>query len=267
MTEAAAILQARTGREPVDLALVLGTGLGSVTAGFAGSIAVPFADLPGFPAGAVTGHAKRVVVGRFAGRRVIALEGRAHYYESGDVRAMRIPIETLSALGVRTIVLTNAAGSLRADMPPGSLMLIDDHINLTSANPLIGEDGDARFVNMVDAYDPALRRVAINAARVRGIPLAQGVYMWFPGPSFETPAEIRAARALGADAVGMSTVPEVVMARRFGLRVLAISAITNLAAGMIAEGPSHAETKAVAAGAAAALGALLEGVVEALDGV
>jgi purine-nucleoside phosphorylase len=265
MTQAAAILKARAGDKPVDTALVLGTGLGGVTARFADAVAVPFVDLPGFPAGAVTGHAKRVVVGEFGGRRAVALEGRAHYYEAGDVRAMHAPIETLAALGVRTLVLTNAAGSLRADLSPGSLMLIADHINLTVANPLIGESGDARFVNMVDAYDPSLRRLAAGAARARAIELAEGVYMWFPGPSFETPAEVRAARALGADAVGMSTVPEVVIARRFGLRVLAISAITNLAAGMVAEGPSHDETKAVAHHAAVSLAALLEAVVEVLD--
>jgi purine-nucleoside phosphorylase len=265
MTEAAAILQARAGREPLAAALILGTGLGGVTARFAEAIAVPFAELPGFPAGDVSGHAKRAVVGSFAGRRVLALEGRAHYYETGDVRAMRAPIETLAALGVGAVVLTNAAGSLRAEMPPGRLMLIADHINLTGANPLIGETGDGRFVDMVDAYDPVLRRRAADAGRACGVALTEGVYMWFPGPSFETPAEIRAARALGADAVGMSTVPEAVLARRFGLRVLAISAITNMAAGMAAAGTSHAETKAVAGDAAAALGRLLESVVEALD--
>jgi purine-nucleoside phosphorylase len=265
MTQAAAILRARAGEAPLAAALVLGTGLGGVTARFADAVAVPFAELPGFPAGAVTGHAKRVVVGRFAGRRVLALEGRAHYYEAGDVRAMRAPLETLAALGVRTLVLTNAAGSLTEDSPPGSLMLVADHINLTVANPLIGESGDDRFVNMVDAYDPALRALARRVAQARGIALGEGVYMWLPGPSFETPAEIRAIRALGADAVGMSTVPEVVMARRFGLRVLAISAITNLAAGMAAQGPSHEESKAIAGQAATSLATLLEGIVGALD--
>lgn len=265
MTEAAAVLRARAGAGPFAAALVLGTGLGSVAARFTDAVAVPFAELPGFPAGAVTGHARRVTIGRFAGKRVVALEGRAHYYEAGDVRAMHVPLETLAALGVGTLVLTNAAGSLDEDMPPGSLMLVADHINITVANPLIGESGDARFVNMVDAYDPALRALARKAAQACGIALGEGVYMWFPGPSFETPAEIRAARTLGADAVGMSTVPETVMARRFGLRVLAISAITNLAAGMVAQGPSHAETKAIAVQAATSLAALLEGIVGSLD--
>ncbi|MBX6324321.1 MAG: purine-nucleoside phosphorylase [Rhodospirillaceae bacterium] len=245
--------------------MVLGTGLGGVTGRFAEAADVPFAELPGFPAGAVTGHAKRVSAGRFAGRRVVALEGRGHYYETGDAGVMRVPMETLAALGVRIVVLTNAAGSLRADMPPGSLMLIADHINLTAANPLIGEGGDERFVGMVDAYDPALRRLALRVAAARGIALAEGVYMWFPGPSFETPAEIRAARVLGADAVGMSTVPETIIARRLGLRVVAISVLTNFAAGVAAEAPTHAEAKAVAGAASEALGGLLEGVVEALD--
>jgi purine-nucleoside phosphorylase len=265
MSEAAAILRARAGAEPVRTALVLGTGLGAVSARFAGASPVPFSELPGFPAGAVTGHAKRLTIGRFAGKRVAVLEGRAHYYEAGDIRAMRVPIETLAVLGVKTLVLTNAAGSLRTDMPPGSLMLVTDHINLTSANPLVGESGDERFVSMVDAYDPALRRLAAKVAASRGIPLAEGVYMWFPGPSFETPAEIRAARVLGADAVGMSTVPEAVIARRLGLRVAAVSVVTNLAAGLTVEGPTHEEAKAIAAEAATALGALLEGIVEALD--
>jgi purine-nucleoside phosphorylase len=265
MSEAAAILRARAGAEPVRTALVLGTGLGTVSARFTDSAATAFSDLPGFPAGAVTGHAKRLSIGRFAGKRIAALEGRAHYYEVGDIHAMRIPIETLAALGVKTLVLTNAAGSLRMDLPPGSLMLIADHINLTSANPLVGESGDERFVSMVDAYDPALRLLAKQVAAARGIALAEGAYMWFPGPSFETPAEIRAARVLGADAVGMSTVPETVIARRLGLRVVAVSVVTNLAAGMTAEGPTHEEAKAIAAKAATALGTLLEGLVEALD--
>ena len=188
MTEAAAILRARTGEAPVRTALVLGTGLGGIAAGFAEPAAVPFAELPGFPAGAVTGHAKRVVIGRFGGKRVAALEGRAHYYEAGNAAAMRVPIETLAALGVRTLVLTNAAGSLRTDMPPGHLMLIGDHINMTSLSPLVGEAGDERFVSMIDAYDPALRRLATQVAARRVVPLAEGVYMWFPGP------ELRDAR-------------------------------------------------------------------------
>jgi purine-nucleoside phosphorylase len=265
MTEAAAILRDRAGAEAIMVGLVLGTGLGGVTTRFSESVSVPFTDLPGFPAGAVTGHARRVVVGRFAGRRVAALEGRAHYYETGDRHVMRTPLETLAVLGAKTLLLTNAAGSLREDIGPGGLMLIADHINLTVANPLIGETGDARFVNMVDAYDPALRRIAREVAGARGIPLPEGVYMWLPGPSFETPAEIRAIRALGADAVGMSTVPEVVIARRLGLRVVAVSTITNFGAGMVGEGPTHAETKQYAGEGAVRLASLLEGLVEALD--
>jgi purine-nucleoside phosphorylase len=265
MSEAAKVLRARAGAAPVRTALVLGTGLGGVVARFADAAAVPFDELPGFPSGAVTGHAKRLTVGRFAGKRVVALEGRGHYYEAGDIKGMWAPLRALAALGVRTLVLTNAAGSLRMDMPPGHLMVLGDHINLTSANPLIGESGDERFVSMVDAYDPALRRLAGEVAARRGIALGEGVYMWFPGPSFETPAEVRAARALGADAVGMSTMPETVIARRLGLRVVAFSVMTNFAAGLAAEAPTHAEAKAVADGAATSLGGLLEGLVEALD--
>jgi purine-nucleoside phosphorylase len=265
MTEAAEILRARAGAAPVGTALVLGTGLGNIVARFADAAAVPYAELPGFPSGPVTGHAKRITIGRFAGRRVAALEGRGHYYEGGDVRIMRIPLETLAALGVRTLVLTNAAGSLKPEMPPGHLMALTDHINLTAANSLIGDRGDERFVSMIDAYDPILRRLALKVAAARRIALAEGVYMWFPGPSFETPAEIRAASVLGADAVGMSTVPETVIARRLGLRVVAFSVMTNFAAGLAAAAPTHAEAKAVADRAAVGLGALLEGLVEALD--
>ena len=161
------------------------------------------------------------------------LAGRAHYYEHGDAAAMRPALEALAALGIETLILTNAAGSLEPDMPPGSVMLITDHINFSGTNPLIGEPSDARFVGMTEAYDAGLRAAHRDGrARRRASPLHEGVYMWFSGPSFETPAEIRMARIMGADAVGMSTVPEVILARFLGLRVAACSVITNLAAGM-----------------------------------
>jgi purine-nucleoside phosphorylase len=159
---------------------------------------------------------------------------------------MRPALETLRALGVGVLILTNSAGGLREEIPPGSVMLIADHINLNTGNPLIGEPSDARFVGMTQAYDAALRQAALAAAKAEGVDLREGVYMWFSGPSFETPAEIRAARMLGADAVGMSTVPEVILARFLGLRVLAFSVVTNYAAGMTGQELSHQETKDVA---------------------
>ena len=174
------------------------------------------------------------------------LGGRAHYYEQGDAGVMRAPLEALKAIGAERLILTNAAGSFRPDIPPGELMLIADHLNVAGINPLIGEPTDARFVNMTDAYDPELRRGLAAAAAAEGVALAEGVYAWYSGPSFETPAEIRALKLLGADAVGMSTVPEVILARFLGLRVAAISTITNMAAGMSAEVLSHEHTKAMA---------------------
>jgi purine-nucleoside phosphorylase len=209
-------------------------------------VSIDYADLPGFPHAGVSGHSPRLVVGELEGARVAVMGGRAHYYEQGDPAVMRPALATLKALGVETLILTNAAGSLRADVPPGEIMLLADHINFAGANPLIGERTDARFVNMTGAYDPDLRRALAAAAAAEGVALADGVYAWYSGPSFETPAEIRALRALGADAVGMSTVPEVILARFLGLKVAAVSTITNMAAGLGAETISHEHTKAMA---------------------
>lgn len=250
MTAAAEILRARAGAEPVEVALILGSGLGGLADAVDG-VAVPYAELPGFPRATVSGHAGRMVIGRLEGRRVAVLAGRAHYYEGGGAAVMRPCLETLRALGTGTLVLTNAAGSTREDLPPGSLVAIADHINLAGANPLIGIEDDSRFVDMVDAYDPALR------ARLRSLGLPEGVYAWFSGPSFETPAEIRMARLLGADLVGMSTVPECILARWLGIPVAAVSLVTNLAAGMSGTGLSHAETKREAAAAAARFEAVI----------
>lgn len=264
---AAARIRGIAGDEPLAIGLVLGTGLGVVTEAFEDAHRIAFADLAGFPAGAVSGHAKRVVVGRFGGRRVIALEGRAHPYESGDPAAMRAPFETLKALGVTTLVLTNAAGALDPEAAPGSLVAVSDHINLTGLNPLTGEPGDGRFVDMVDAYAPRLRQALAKAAAAENIALTEGVHMWFPGPSFETPAEIRAARTLGADLVGMSLAPEAVLARFFGFELAAVSVVTNVAAGLAPDGPTHAGTKTAAAEGADSLRRLLGRMIETLDGV
>jgi purine-nucleoside phosphorylase len=193
------------------------------------------------------------VVGDLEGVRVAVFGGRAHYYETGDPRAMRLPLEVLRALGAEAVLLTNAAGSLRADMPTGSVMLLSDHINFSGLNPLIGEPTDARFVPMTDAHDAALRARLKAAAAAERVELHEGVYAWYSGPSFETPAEIRAIRSLGADAVGMSTVPEVILARFLGLKVAALSILTNMAAGLSSEAISHDHTKAMAPMGAAKL--------------
>lgn len=241
----AAIVRDRAGHEPVALGLILGSGLGHIAGAVEGT-SVPYADLQGFPHAGVSGHEPRLVVGALEGVRVAAFGGRAHYYESGDPAAMRLPLEVLKDLGAEALLLTNAAGSLRPDMPTGSVMLLSDHINFSGLNPLIGEPTDARFVPMTDAHDPALRRGLRDAAAAEGVDLHEGVYAWYSGPSFETPAEIRALRTLGADAVGMSTVPEVILARFLGLRVAAVSVVTNMAAGLSSESIGHEHTKAMA---------------------
>jgi len=227
-------------------AIVLGSGLGSLVEQVSRQVRVSYTELDGFPISGVTGHAGELVAGYLGEEPVIMLSGRAHYYEHGDASAMRFPIEVMRGLGVQNLILTNSAGSLREDMPPGSVMQIADHINYSGMNPLIGERGDRRFVGMTSAYDTEMALDMRNAAIRAGIPLFSGVYMWFSGPSFETPAEIRMARILGADAVGMSTVPEVILARYYGLKVAAASVITNFGAGMTGAELSHDETKDMA---------------------
>lgn len=229
-----------------ETAIVLGSGLGSLADAVADPVRVPYSDLEGFPHGGVSGHAAEVVAGHLGTTPVIMLSGRAHYYEKGDASVMRPPLETLHGLGVKRLILTNAAGSLREDMPPGSVMQITDHINFSGSNPLFGEPSDRRFVGLANAYDADMANEMREAAAAAGADLHRGVYMWFSGPSFETPAEIRMARTMGADAVGMSTVPEVILARFLGLRVAAASVITNLAAGMSGTEISHDETKEMA---------------------
>jgi purine-nucleoside phosphorylase len=257
------LIRARAGAAPVRLGLILGSGLGHL-AGAVDGVSIPYADLPGFPHAGVSGHNPQLVIGQFEGQRIAVFGGRAHYYETGNSAAMRLPLEVLRALGADTVIATNAAGSMRADMPTGSIMLLTDHINFSGLNPLIGEATDARFVPMRDAYDPGLRARLRAAADTSGTPMAEGVYAWYSGPSFETPAEIRAIRMLGADAVGMSTVPEVILARFLGLKVAAISTITNMAAGLSDEAISHEHTKAMAPIGAAKLEAVLRAMIRNL---
>jgi xanthosine phosphorylase len=228
-----------------EVGIVLGSGLGAVADAVEDPFVLPYDELPGFPRVGVAGHAGRAVLGRIGGVRVAVLQGRAHVYEGGDLEAIRAPVRALRAAGAETLVLTNAAGSLRPEVGPGQLMLIADHINLSGVNVLTGPNDDAlgpRFPSLRDAYDPELRGRFRAAAADLDIPLAEGVYLAVSGPSFETPAEIRAFRTLGADAVGMSTVHETIVARHLGMRVAAISAITNLAEGMSDEPLSHEQT-------------------------
>ncbi len=250
------VIQARAGAEPVRFGLILGSGLGHLAQAVQG-VAIPYADLRGFPHVSVSGHDPNLHVGTLEGVRVAVFGAREHYYEKGNPSAMRPALECMKALGAQSLILTNAAGSLRPDIRPGDLMLLGDHINVSGLNPLIGEPTDARFVPMTDAHDPGLRAALRAAAQAEGVALPEGVYAWYSGPSFETPAEIRAIRTLGGDAVGMSTVPEVILARFLGLKVAAISTITNMAAGLSDEKISHEHTKAMAPLGAAKLERLL----------
>ena len=228
---------------PIKVGMVLGSGLGALADEVEDAERFPYQNLPGFPVSSVSSHASELVVGTLMGVRVAILAGRAHFYEHGDATVMKQPLATLKALGCEQLLLTNAAGSLREEVAPGELMLIYDHINWSGRSPLIGVEADDRFVGLTEAYDAEIRSGLTRAAAATDIKLASGVYAWFSGPNFETPAEIRAARILGADAVGMSTVPEVILARWMGMRVAAVSTITNYGAGMTSAELSHEETK------------------------
>lgn len=247
----------RLGARAPKTAIILGSSLGPVADAVEKSVVIPYGELLGFPVSKVSGHAGKLMVGKLGGKEVAILQGRSHPYESGNAAVMRPAIETLKGAGIDTLILTNAAGSLDTKMRPGSIMLITDHINVSGMNPLIGQHGDENFVPMTDAYDPHLRKRLLAAAKAEKIKLHKGVYVWFSGPSFETPAEIRMARLLGGGAVGMSTAPETILARRFGLKVAGLSVITNLGAGMEGASPSHEETKREGIKAAAAMKRLL----------
>jgi purine-nucleoside phosphorylase len=247
------------------IAVVLGSGWGGLTDHLTNAIQIPYPELAGFPQPGVAGHGGSLWLGNLGAQPVAVLSGRQHGYETGAVDGMEVALRVLQALGCHTLVQTNAAGSLRPDMPPQSLMLLSDHINFSQRSPLVGLGGAERFVNMVDAYDPALRAHAHRVAQTQGATLFEGVYAWAFGPQFETPAEIRMLRLLGADAVGMSTVPETILARHLGMRVLALSFITNLGAGMSAEHLSHAHTLQQAQLGSLAASRLLADIVASID--
>ena len=262
--DAANVLAERTGLEP-RVGVVLGSGLGAVADAVEDSVGVGYEELPGFPRPTVEGHGGRAVLGRLGDVPVAVLQGRAHLYEGVDHELVRTPVRTLRAAGAEVLLLTNAAGSLRPELGPGRLMAISDHINMSGVNVLTGPNADEvgdRFTSLRDAYDPGLRDALRAAARELGIELAEGVYLAVSGPSFETPAEIRAFRTLGADAVGMSTVHETIVARHSGLRVAAVSAITNFAEGLSEEPVSHEQTLRDAARAATDLAPLITRFVE-----
>jgi purine-nucleoside phosphorylase len=264
--QAAGWLRHRIG-DPPPIGIVLGSGLGEFVSTVKDPIAVPYDDIPDWPAAAVIGHAGRLVVGTVAGRRVAALAGRAHYYEGHDLRAVTFPARVLGVLGVRTLILTNAAGGINVTFKPGTLMAIADHVNLMGGNPLVGPNDERfglRFPDMSEVYSARLRQIAAEAATAIGQTIAHGVYAALHGPSYETPAEIRYLRTIGADAVGMSTVPEAIVARHMGIEVLGISCITNAAAGVLPQPLHHTEVMAVAHRVRGEFSALLEAILERL---
>ncbi|MDP2959049.1 MAG: purine-nucleoside phosphorylase [Longimicrobiales bacterium] len=251
---------------PPEATLVLGSGLGQVAERVEEPVSVPFADLPGFPPPGVAGHAGRFVGGRLGGRWVLVQAGRYHVYEGHPGDVVAAPVRLSAALGVRTLLLTNAAGGVDPELEPGDLVLLSDHLNLMCRNPLMGPvaDGEVRFPDMSWPYDPELQELAFEVAGGLGLTLRRGVYAALTGPSFETAAEVRMLRILGADVVGMSTVPEVIVARALGLRCLALSMVSNKGTGLNAQGSSHDEVMAVGREAGARVAAILEGVVRRL---
>ena len=263
VAEAAAWLR---GRSPVlpSAAVVLGSGLGGFADRVAGARHFDYADLPHWPPASVIGHAGRLVIGTVQERPVAVLAGRAHFYEGHDLRTVTFATRVLGLLGVEVLVLTNAAGGVNTSFTQGALMIVDDHLNLLGSNPLVGPNDDRfgpRFPDMTEVYTRRLRALADEAAAAAGIPVAHGVYAAVHGPSYETPAEIRYLRAIGADAVGMSTVPEAIVARHMGMEVLGISCITNMAAGVLPQPLDHGEVIATAARVGSRFMTLLEGIL------
>jgi len=254
-------------QQPV-LGLILGSGLGSYADAFQNRTVIPFSNLPHFPSSTVLGHSGNLVLGDAEGVPAVALQGRVHLYEGYSAAEVAFPARVLGALGIRQLIVTNAAGGINTAFSPGDLMLITDHINLMGVNPLTGpniEQMGPRFPDMSDAYDIAMRSVALEIAREKGIALREGVYIGLRGPSFETPAEIRMCRTLGADAVGMSTVPEVITANHMGIRVLGISCITNMAAGILPQKLTHEEVMDTTERVRENFQSLLQGIIPRLS--
>jgi len=250
-----------------DVAVVLGSGLGDFADHLSGAVTVPYGDIPHWPASRVIGHAGKLVCGTAGGKRVLALSGRVHHYEGHAMATVTFAMRVLGRLAVPRLILTNAAGGISPKCSRGALMVIDDHINLMGSNPLVGPNDDRfglRFPDMTNVYSPAMRKLADDAAAAQGITIEHGVYVAVLGPSYETPAEIRAFRTLGADAVGMSTAPEAIVARHMGIDVLGISCITNAAAGVFPEPLHHSEVMETAQQVKGQFIALLEGIIARL---
>jgi purine-nucleoside phosphorylase len=265
--EAAARVRALCGPALPEIAIVLGSGLGDFADTLQESVVTPYTALPHWATSGVVGHAGRLVVGNVQGRRIAALAGRVHFYEGHDMATVVFATRVMGRLGVKQMILTNAAGGINTGFARGALMIIDDHINMMGSNPLMGPNDErmgVRFPDMSEVYSRRLRQVADDAARARGIAVTHGVYVAVHGPSYETPAEIRSFRTIGADAVGMSTVPEAIAARHVGMEVLGISCITNMAAGVLPQPLVHDEVMETARRVRGSFISLLEGIVERL---
>jgi len=264
--ETASDIRSRCASLP-ETAIVLGSGLGDFSDTLLDARATPYASLPHWPASKVVGHAGRLVIGAVAGKRIAALSGRVHFYEGYDLATVVFATRVMGRLGVKRFILTNAAGGINAAFAQGGLMIIDDHINLMGSNPLIGPNDDRfgpRFPDMSEVYSARLRKMADEAARANGVGVSHGIYLATHGPSYETPAEIRLFRSMGADAVGMSTVPEAIAARHMGMEVLGISCISNMAAGMSPQPIVHEEVLATMQRVRSSFISLLEGIIERL---
>ncbi len=247
-----------------EVGFVLGSGLGILADEIENAVIIPYVDIPHFAKSSAIGHANELVIGDLMGKKVVAMKGRFHYYEGFSLDEVTFPIRVMKALGVKNLIITNACGAVNTDFKPGDLMLIRDHINLTGANPLIGHNNDdlgTRFPDMTQAYTPELRDLAKKVAEQLDMNLQEGVYAWWTGPTYETPAEIRMIRTLGADAVGMSTVPEVIVARHSQMNVLGISCLTNMASGILDQPLSHDEVIEVASKVKTNFIALLKGIL------
>jgi purine-nucleoside phosphorylase len=261
------VIRSRTSVEP-RIAVVLGSGLGGFADDFEEAVGIPYEDIPGFVRSTAQGHAGRLVIGKVEGVPVLAMQGRVHYYEGYSLEEVTFPVRTFGLLGVKTLVLTNAAGGINVQLTQGALMVLSDHVNLMGVNPLRGPNDERfgpRFPDMSAVYSPELQELVIDEARMIGVEVRRGIYGGLSGPSYETPAEIHLLRALGADAVGMSTVPEAIVARHMGLEVLGISCITNMAAGISDEPINHEEVMATGDRVRETFAELLRRVIEAIN--
>ncbi len=263
MQEAAMFITSRIGDEPVLIGMVLGSGLGDLAEQLEDRIYISYKDIPFFPVSTVFGHKGRLVVGVLEGKRVMCMQGRFHYYEGYGMDQVVFPIQVMNALGIRNLLVTNAAGGVNTTYKPGDLMLITDHIKLIADSPMRGPNNEklgSRFFDMTNTYDKALMEIARAEGSSLGMKLQEGVYMFFSGPSYETPAEVRAARILGSDAVGMSTVPEAIAASHMRMKVLGISCITNMAAGILDQPLSHEEVMETSEKVKESFGSLIRGI-------